>query len=90
MQKVDLFKQCGDDFLAELMLKMRSEFASPYAIIIPQGSIGDTMFIVRKGYAAVYRGHTRKDIQSAVILGAGQAFGEIAVWTLCSLCTLFL
>ena len=79
MQKVDLFKQCGDDFLAELMLKMRTEFAYPYAIIIHQGAIGDTMYIIRKGYGAVYRGKTRKDIQSTVILGAGQAFGEIAL-----------
>lgn len=37
------------------------------------------MYIIRKGFTAVYRGFTRRDIQSAVILGAGQAFGEISL-----------
>ena len=37
------------------------------------------MYIIRKGFTAVYRGYTRRDIQSAVILGAGQAFGEISL-----------
>ena len=39
MLKVELFQRCGDDFLAELMLKMRSEFAAPYQLIIPQGGM---------------------------------------------------
>ena len=39
MMKVELFQRCGDDFLAELMLKMRSEFAAPYQLIIPQGGM---------------------------------------------------
>merc|ERR1712202_23329 len=72
MKKVELFKHCSPEFITELMLKMQSEFASPYSIVVQQGSIGHSMYIIRKGNAAVYRGVTRNDISSAVILGAGQ------------------
>ena len=79
MKKVELFKHCSDDFLTELMLRMRTEFAHPYSIIISQGSIGDCMYIIRRGCCAVYRGFTKRNVKSAVILSQGQAFGEIAL-----------
>ena len=37
MNQVELFKQCSNSFLCDLMLSMRSEFCSPYSIIIPHG-----------------------------------------------------
>ena len=37
------------------------------------------MFVIRKGFCAVYRGLSIADVQSAVILGKGQAFGEISL-----------
>ena len=85
LKKVELFSHCSEDFVDEIMLRMVSEFSSPYSVIISQGAIGNSMYIIRKGVSAVYRGYTREDIQSAVILGPGQAFGEISLlyvtWT---------
>ena len=37
MKKVELFKHCSPEFITELMLKMHSEFASPYSIVVQQG-----------------------------------------------------
>lgn len=83
MQQVELFQhlQFSDAFLSELMLALRPEFAAPFCVLIKQGSIGDAMYSIRKGYAAAYRGKTRKDVQSAVILGPGQEFGEVSLLT---------
>merc|ERR1712096_126108 len=79
MKQLEIFAECSDEFIAELMLAMRLDFASPFSIIIQQGSVGHSMYIIRKGFAAVYRGHSKQDVASTVILGAGQAVGEIAL-----------
>merc|ERR1712096_377755 len=79
VKKVEFFRYLSDNFITELMFKMSSEFYSPFSIIIGQGSIGASMYVVRKGFAAVYRGGSRQSISSTVILGPGQAFGEISL-----------
>jgi len=79
LKRVDLFRDSSAEFLTELMVRMQSEFASPFSLIISENSVGDSMYIVRRGFCAVYKGVERSDVESAIIMGPGQAFGEIAL-----------
>ena len=79
LKRVELFSNCSTLFLTELMVRMKSEFAAPFSLIIQENAVADSMYIVQRGFCAVYKGHERDDVQSAIIMGPGQAFGEIAL-----------
>ena len=79
MKRVELFSKSSKLFLTELMTRMKSEFAAPFSLIICENAVADSMYIIRRGFCAVYKGHEREDVQSAIIMGPGQAFGEIAL-----------
>ena len=74
LKRVDLFRDCSAEFLTELMVRMQAEFASPFSVVIAEDSVGHSMYIVRRGFCAVYKGETRDDVERAIIIGPGQAY----------------
>ena len=82
LKRVTLFSNSSTLFLTELMARMTSEYAAPFSLIIVENAVADSMYVIRKGFCAVYKGEEEQDttkIESAIIMGPGQAFGEIAL-----------
>lgn len=80
MEEIELFKHIKNSaFLSEIILKLKSEFAQPYQLICKQGEVADSMYMIRKGVAASFKGVKVKDIKSAALMSSGQGFDEIAL-----------
>ena len=80
LSQIELFQTVKNSgFLAEIMLKLKSEFAQPYQLICKEGDVADSMYMIRKGVAAAFKGKNVKDIKSALMLVKGQGFDEIGL-----------
>jgi len=80
MDKIELFKSIKNaSFLAEIMLRLKSEFAQPYQLICKEGDVADSMYMIRKGIAAAFQGKAVRDIRTALLLRSGQGFDEIGL-----------
>lgn len=56
LKDVPLFRFTPDEGLVELAYNVREELVEANGVIIKQGEIGDTMYVVVKGRVAIYSG----------------------------------
>ncbi|OWA52711.1 Cyclic nucleotide-gated olfactory channel [Hypsibius exemplaris] len=76
LQKVQLFHGVDDQFLEELVLKLKFVPFSPGDFICRKGDIGRQMYVVRRGKLNVVSDDGRKIFAT---LGAGTVFGELSI-----------
>ena len=69
LKRVELFSNSSPQFLTELMIRMKSEFAAPFSLVICENAVADSMCVIRKGFCAVYKGDDKENIESAIIMG---------------------
>ena len=72
---VPFFQKLMAPRIADLVRVLRPRFAQPGEIIVRRGEEGDAMYIIASGEVEVDLGPGRP----AVVLGAGQFFGELAL-----------
>lgn len=85
MELVELLKMVG--LFAGLQDEQRERLAEVYHalsykdgdIVVKQGDPGDEMYIIAEGQFEVILGETPETAHSAVYLGQGQIFGEMAI-----------
>lgn len=76
---IPLFSDLSKEAFVELMVQMTLHHFAPGDIVISQGEVGDSFFIVAGGQLRVYReDESGKEIPLAV-LGDGHFFGEMAL-----------
>jgi voltage-gated potassium channel len=74
LQKVSLFKNCGELFIREITQRLAPMVFLPDDYIIRQGEVGDCMYFLSSGEVEVVVNDTR-----VATLGAGSPFGETAL-----------
>lgn len=79
MKRVDLFRGLNDSQLRQIANISTQETYERGAVIVKQGSAGDKMYIVSQGQVEVQVRDSHGNTFSAVYLGEGQVFGEMAL-----------
>ncbi|XP_025105714.1 cGMP-gated cation channel alpha-1-like [Pomacea canaliculata] len=80
LKKVRIFKQCEENLLHELVLKLRPSIYSPGEYICRIGEIGREMYIINHGKVEILLPDPVTDAEKQVaIMTAGNYFGEISL-----------
>lgn len=79
LRGVELFHGLNTDQLQRLVSISQSEVHNTDAVIFSQGSAGDKMYVVTKGQVEIRFDNNKGGRQTAVYLGEGQIFGEMAL-----------
>ncbi|XP_072112750.1 cyclic nucleotide-gated channel beta-3-like [Mobula birostris] len=77
VSKVDLFKECDQQMIYDMLLRLKSVVYLPGDFVCKKGDIGKEMFIIKSGQVQVLGGPDGKTI--LVTLKAGSVFGEISL-----------
>uniref|UniRef100_UPI00398EA2B6 cyclic nucleotide-gated channel beta-3 n=1 Tax=Pristiophorus japonicus TaxID=55135 RepID=UPI00398EA2B6 len=77
VSKVDLFKDCDQQMIYDMLLKLKSVVYLPGDFVCKKGDIGKEMYIIKSGQVQVLGGPDGKKI--LVTLKAGSVFGEISL-----------
>ncbi|XP_054829472.1 cyclic nucleotide-gated cation channel alpha-4 [Eublepharis macularius] len=76
LRKVQIFQNCEQSLLEELVLKLRPQVYSPGEYVCKKGDIGREMYFIREGQLAVV---ADDGVTQYAVLGEGLYFGEISI-----------
>uniref|UniRef100_A0A8D0DH42 Cyclic nucleotide gated channel subunit alpha 4 n=1 Tax=Salvator merianae TaxID=96440 RepID=A0A8D0DH42_SALMN len=76
LRKVQLFQNCEQSLLEELVLKLRPQVYSPGEYVCRKGDVGREMYFIREGRLAVV---ADDGVTQYAVLGEGLYFGEISI-----------
>jgi len=79
VEAVPFFKGQDENFLCEIIMKMRSEVCAPLDFVVREGELGKCMYFIRRGLVEVCN---KDGTEAYTTLSDGGYFGEIAL--LCS------
>ncbi len=79
LKRVSLFRGLTTDQLEQVATLTHSEFFKPHDTIFTQGAPGTTMYLIGKGQVEIRVSDIKGQTHSALILGEGQVFGEMAL-----------
>lgn len=79
LKGIELFRGLSDEQLARLAAISHLETYPADALIFSQGSPGDKMYVIARGEIEVRFKDHQGVAHSAIYLGAGQLFGEMAL-----------
>lgn len=74
-----IFTGLSDDALASLTLHVRTLDYSPGNIVINEGTLGDTLYIIAEGRAEVVKNLEGPDEMVLATLKRGEIFGEMCI-----------
>ena len=78
LKRVELFAECGEDFLRELKDRVDLVSFEPGQLIVEEGSAADAFYLIRGGYVKVSARSGAADL-ALTYLGKGNYFGEAAL-----------
>ncbi|XP_061707601.1 cyclic nucleotide-gated cation channel beta-3-like isoform X1 [Cydia pomonella] len=76
LSKVELFRDCSDSLLRDLVLKLRPVSFLPGDVIVRRGDVGHQMYIIKSGQCYVM---SPDENEVLATLGEGCVFGEISL-----------
>ncbi|XP_066475380.1 cyclic nucleotide-gated channel alpha-4 [Tiliqua scincoides] len=76
LRKVQIFQNCEQSLLEELVLKLKPQVYSPGEYVCKKGDIGREMYFIREGQLAVV---ADDGVTQFAVLGEGLYFGEISI-----------
>ncbi|HLV33653.1 MAG TPA: cyclic nucleotide-binding domain-containing protein [Spirillospora sp.] len=79
LKHINLFRGLSEDQLDQVALLTRPESYDRDAVIFEQNDSGDKMYIVQSGQVEVQVKDRAGGLNSVLILGEGQIFGEMAL-----------
>uniref|UniRef100_A0A8D2AG81 Cyclic nucleotide gated channel subunit beta 3 n=1 Tax=Sciurus vulgaris TaxID=55149 RepID=A0A8D2AG81_SCIVU len=77
ISKVELFKNCDNQMIYDMLLRLKSTIYLPGDFVCKKGEIGKEMYIIKQGEVQVLGGPD--GAQVLVTLKAGAVFGEISL-----------
>jgi CRP-like cAMP-binding protein/di/tricarboxylate transporter len=80
LARIPMFRFLGRVELARLAGELDEVSLAPDEVLFRQGDPGDAFYVVRDGQAQVYTGD-RPDASAPILVGPGQALGEMALLT---------
>ena len=81
IRSIALFSGLSRENLARIVAKLESQSYSPGQIIFKQGAEGDGLYIIQSGAAEVVLEDNGSRVENLAVMGAGECFGEMALFT---------
>lgn len=81
IRRVELFELLTDEETEAMAAGVGRHLYAPGEMIIRSGDAGDSMFVIYRGKAEVQLPSANGDLQTVAVLGAGDFFGEMALFT---------
>ena len=79
LRALPMMHDLGDDLLAALAQRMKSESVSAGDVVVKEGDEGDRFYIVARGKVEVHTSGLHGERLRLAVLGDGDSFGEIAL-----------
>jgi len=81
IRSIPLFSGLTREDLARFVAKLETQSYSPGQVIVKQGAEGDGLYILQSGAAEVVLEDDGARVENLTILGSGECFGEMALFT---------
>ncbi len=81
IRRVELFELLTDEETEAMAAGVGRHLYAPGEMIIRSGDAGDSMFVIYRGKAEVRLPSVNGDLQTVAVLGEGDFFGEMALFT---------
>lgn len=79
--KVPMFSGLSRQTLARIVAKIETETYARGATIFSQGDVGNALFVIQQGAIDIVIRSAAGETKSIAVLGPGEAFGEMALFT---------
>ncbi len=81
IRRVEIFEPLTDEEREAMVVSIGRYLYAPGEVIIRMGDAGDSMFVIHRGRAEVKLPSSNGDLQTVAVLGEGDFFGEMALFT---------